>query len=60
MQANQKLTNTIQGRTVKAVQQNDTDLLIEFEDGSTMHIKTAELTSSVMVHNSQNKMEYAD
>ena len=60
MQANHKLTNTIKGRTVKAVQQTDTDLLIQFEDGSTMHVKTAEPTSSVMVRDSQNKMEYAD
>jgi hypothetical protein len=35
-------------------------LVLQFEDGSTMRIKLAEPTSSVMVRDAQNKMEYAD
>ena len=60
MTANHKLTNVIQGRKVQSVQQSDADLILQFEDGSTMHIKLAEATSSVMVRDAQNKMEYAD
>jgi hypothetical protein len=57
---NHKLTNVIKGRKVQAVQQSDTDLILQFEDGSNMRIKLAEPTSSVMVRDTQNKMEYAD
>ena len=60
MPANQKLTNTIKGRTVKAVEQDDTELVIQFEDGSVMHVKTAEPTASVVVRDGAGKMEYAD
>ena len=60
MPTNQKLTNTIQGRTVKSAEQNNTNLIIQFEDGSTMHVRLAEPTASVMVRDTQNKMEYAD
>ena len=60
MTANHKLTSTIQGRVVKSVQQSDTDMVIQFEDGSTLHIKLAEATSSVMVRDRDNAMEYAD
>jgi hypothetical protein len=60
MAPNQKLTNVIKGRKVQAAQQSDTDLVLQFEDGSTMRIKLAEPTSSVMIRDAQNKMEYAD
>ena len=60
MTPNHKLTNVIKGRKVQAVQQSDTDLVLQFEDGSTVRIKLAEPTSSVMVRDAQNKMEYAD
>jgi hypothetical protein len=60
MAPNHKLTNVIKGRKVQAVQQSDVDLVLQFEDGSTMRIKLAEPTSSVMVRDAQNKMEYAD
>lgn len=60
MVPNHKLANVIKGRKVQAVQQSDTDMILQFEDGSTMHIKLAEPTSSVMVRDVQNKMEYAD
>ena len=60
MTLNHKLTNVIKGRKIQAVQQSDTDLILQFEDGSTVRIKLAEPTSSVMVRDGQNKMEYAD
>ena len=60
MTPNHKLTNVIKERKVQAVQQSDTDMILQFEDGSTMRIKLAEPTSSVMVRDAQNKMEYAD
>jgi hypothetical protein len=60
MSINHKLTNVIAGRKIKAVQQSGNDLILECEDGSTIHIKLAEPTSSVMVRDVQNKMEYAD
>ena len=60
MAPNHKLTNVIKDRKVQAAQQSDMDLVLQFEDGSTMHVKLAEPTSSVMVRDAQNKMEYAD
>ena len=60
MTINHKLTNVIQGRKIKAAQQSGNDLILECEDGSTIHIKLAEPTSSVMVRNAESKMEYAD
>jgi hypothetical protein len=60
MAANHKLTNVIQGRIVKVIRQDDARLYIDFEDGSTLTVKTAEPASSVMMRDSQNKLEYAD
>jgi hypothetical protein len=60
MTPNHKLTNVIKDRKVQSVQQSGVDFILQFEDGSTMHIKLAEPTSSVMVRDAQNKMEYAD
>ena len=60
MTANHKLTAIIQSRVAKSVQQSDSDMVIQFEDGSTLHIKLAEATSSVMVRDRNNAMEYAD
>ena len=60
MATNQKLTEVIKGRAVANVGQTDEELTIQFADGSIMHIKLAEPTSSVMVRDGHNKMEYAD
>ncbi len=60
MAINQKLTNVIKGRVVGSVGQTDEELTIQFQDGSIIHIKLAEPTSSVMVRDAQNRMEYAD
>ena len=48
------------GGTVAAVRQGDTTLQLEFEDGSTLDITTAEETSCVMVRDRSHLMEYAD
>jgi hypothetical protein len=48
------------GGTVKAVRQQDTRLDLDFADGSTLEIITAEATSSVMVRDKNHVMEYAD
>lgn len=60
MASNHKLTAVIAGRTVKAVQQTDDVLNLDFEDGSTLQIQLKEATSSVMVRDKENKLEYAD
>jgi hypothetical protein len=46
--------------TVKSVRQQGTELKLEFEDGETLTIQTAEAVSSVMVRNQDGVMEYAD
>jgi hypothetical protein len=48
------------GRKIKSVQQEGTALTLTFADGSTNEIPLAEETSSVMVRDKENKMEYAD
>ena len=48
------------GGIVKSVRQRDTTLSLDFEDGGTLDIPTAEATSSVMVRDIDNKLEYAD
>ena len=60
MASNQKLTPILAGRVVKAIRQTGAALDIDFADGSTVHIKLAEATSSVMVRDNEGKMEYAD
>lgn len=60
MTINQKLTNVIKGRVVASAGQTDEELTLQFQDGSIVHIKLAEPTSSVMVRDAQGKMEYAD
>jgi hypothetical protein len=48
------------GGTVKAVRQQDTTLNLDFEDGGTWEIQTAEPTASVMVRDKNHTLEYAD
>jgi hypothetical protein len=48
------------GGTVKGVRQGGTTLELEFEDGGKLATTTAEETASVMVRDSEGKMEYAD
>lgn len=60
MASNQKLTGVIAGRTIKTVRQQDDQLDIDFEDGSTLEIRLKEATSSVMVRDKEKKLMYAD
>ena len=48
------------GGTVKSVRQQGTTLDLDFTDGSTWEITTAEETSSVMVRDKNHVLEYAD
>jgi hypothetical protein len=45
---------------VKAVRQQDNRLSLDFEDGGTWEIQTAEPTASVMVRDTNHTLEYAD
>jgi hypothetical protein len=60
MASNHKLTDVIAGRTVRAVRQQEDQLDIDFEDGSTIEIRLKEATSSVMVRDKDRKLQYAD
>ncbi len=60
MTLNHKLTDVIKGRFLDSVQQSDTHLVIQFDDGSTMLIGLSEASSSVMVRDRRNGTEYAD
>lgn len=60
MASNQKLTHVIAGRTVKGVRQTDNVMNVDFTDGSTMQIKLAGPTASVMVRDGKNALEYLD
>jgi hypothetical protein len=46
--------------TVKKVRQRGVVMNLDFEDGSFAEIKLAEATSSVMLRDRSNKLEYAD
>lgn len=46
--------------TVKKVRQRDDVMNLDFADGSSAEIKLAEATSSVMLRDRDNKLEYAD
>jgi hypothetical protein len=60
MASNHKLTGVIAGRTVRAVRQQEDQLDIDFEDGSTLEVRIKEATSSVMVRDKDRKLQYAD
>jgi len=48
------------GGKIKAVRQQGVNLFLDFETGTTLEIQTAGETSSVMVRDKNNVMEYAD
>lgn len=48
------------GGTIKAVRQQDTALMLDFEAGGTLTVTMAEAASSVMVRGKDHAMEYAD
>jgi hypothetical protein len=47
-------------RTVDKVRQSGTVMNLDFKDGSSAEIKLAEATSSVMLRDKDDNMEYAD
>jgi hypothetical protein len=53
-------TAALQGHTVKMVRQGGVSMEITFSDNSKAQIKLAEETSSVMLRNTNGKLEYAD
>lgn len=48
------------GGTVAKVRQDSNNLYLDMEGGATLTIPTTEATSSVMVRDKTNRMEYAD
>lgn len=50
----------LNGRTVKAVRQSGDVMNLDFQDGTSAQVKLAEATSSVMLRDKGNKLEYAD
>ncbi len=53
-------SDALHGQTIKGVRQSGTTLNLDFTDGSAAQITLAEATSSVMLRDSADKMEYAD
>lgn len=52
--------DTTKKGTVKAVRQRGTTLNLDFEDGTSLQFETAEATSSVLLRDKDQKLEYAD
>lgn len=48
------------GAKVKKVRQKGTEFDLDFEDGTTWTVQTAEATSSVILKDHAGKLEYAD
>jgi len=59
MSTNQQLTNLIAGRKVDSVRQRDTELDIDFADGSTLTIKLAAAAHSIKLVDSDDQTEYS-
>lgn len=53
-------SNSASSGTIEKVQQGGKELVLVMDGGSTMTIPLAEETSSVMVRDKDNTMEYAD
>jgi len=53
-------TDSIVGRTVKAIRQQATEFDLDFTDGTSAKITLAEETSSVMLRDKAGALEYAD
>ena len=58
MATNQQLTKLLKGRAVDSVRQRETELDIDFEDGSTLTIKLATPSGNVTLMSSDDKPEY--
>ena len=53
-------SSVVTSAPIKAVRQEDTTLHLDYEDGHTWTITTAEPTSSVLVRDKNHTLEYAD
>jgi len=60
MATNEKLSQLLTGRKVDSVRQRETELDIDFEDGSTLTVKLAGPSKSVSLIGKDDKSEYAD
>ena len=60
MASNEKLKKVVAGRTVEGIQQTEATMTVQFTDGSTMKIKLAGPTNSVMVRDAKAALEYMD
>ena len=60
MATNQALSKLLSGRKVDSVRQRETELDIDFEDGSTLSIVLAASTKSVTLTNDDGKTEYSE
>lgn len=60
MATNTKLTQLISGRKVESARQRETELDIDFEDGSTLTLKLAGATGSVSLTDKNDRTEYAE
>lgn len=53
-------SEALNGHTIKGVRQSGTTMNLDFTDGSSAQITLAEATSSVMLRDGKEAMEYAD
>lgn len=60
MATNAKLSKLLKGKEVDSVRQRESELDIDFEDGSTLSLKLAGASKSVTFTNDDDKEEYAD
>lgn len=60
MATNQKLTTLLEGRKVDSVRQRGAELDIDFTDGSTLSLKLAAPTGSIVLNSDDEKTEYKD
>lgn len=59
MATNEKLSKLLKGRVVDSVRQRETELDIDFEDGSTLSLKLATPAQSVKLTSDRDQQEYA-
>ncbi len=60
MATNTKLTHLLKGRIVDSVRQRETDLDIDFDDGSTLSVKLSGPSNNVTLANDDGKEEYSE
>ena len=58
MATNHQLSKLLKGREIETVRQRDTELDIDFTDGSTLSVKLAESTKPITLVDSDEDPEY--